>query len=72
MGLLLGKKKKQKQGKENFRKEILVIGATEKSRNIMTWERTLHLDYGENNFTNSKKGKDYIERDLYFCKHNVE
>lgn len=37
------KKKLQKQGKEDFRKEILDVRAAGKSRRIKTLERTLHL-----------------------------
>lgn len=43
MSLLL--EEAMKQGKENFRREILVIMVIKKLRCIKTWERTLHLYY---------------------------
>ena len=60
MGLLL-EKKLYKQGKENFRKEILVVRAIEKSTSIRTWERTLHLEL-ESTISVTWKGQELYKK----------
>ena len=62
-GSVVGKEKKklQKQGKEDFRKEILDVRAAGKSRRIKTLERTLHLVF-ESIFLVIQKGLEFYKK----------